>query len=161
MIRLLLVDDHDIVREGLKQLIAADAGMRVVAEAGSGNQALDRVRETELDVVVLDLSLPDRSGFDVLRQMHAVRPALPVLILSMHSEEEFAVRTFRAGAAGYLTKNSAASQLLNGIRKVAAGGRFVTPELAEHLAFELQRKEGDEPHKLLSEREFQVFLAIA
>jgi two-component system, NarL family, invasion response regulator UvrY len=161
MIRLMLVDDHAIVREGLKRLIAADAAMVVVAEAETGGEALDKVRALELDVVILDLSLPDRNGFDVLRQMQALRPALPILILSMHAEEEYAVRAFRAGAAGYLTKRSVPSQLMNGVRKVASGGRFVTPELAEHLAFELQRKEGNDPHKLLSEREFQVFLMIA
>ena len=161
MIRLMLVDDHDIVREGLKRLVAVDASIRVAAEAASGNEALDKVRQIEVDVMILDLSLPDRSGFDIMQQVHAIRPSLPILILSMHAEEEFAVRAFRAGAVGYLTKKSAAAQLLNGIRKVAAGGRFVTPELAEHLAFELQRKDHDQPHDLLSEREFQVFLAIA
>jgi DNA-binding NarL/FixJ family response regulator len=161
MTRIILVDDHNIVREGLKSLLDAEPAFTVVAEAETGEEALDKVRAVDADVVVLDLVLPDRSGFDIVRQILTLRPKIAVLILSMHAQPEFAVRAFRAGASGYLTKKSAAGQLVNGIRKVASGGRFVTPELAEQLAFDLRRTDEGDPHTQLTEREFQVFLAIA
>ncbi|HTS83907.1 MAG TPA: response regulator transcription factor, partial [Usitatibacter sp.] len=124
MIRVVIADDHTIVREGLKQLLAATGDVQVVAEAADGYQALDHVRALEFDVLLLDMSMPGKSGIELIKQVHAEKPRLRVLVLSMHEEHQYAVRAIRAGAAGYLTKESASAQLVAAIRKVAAGGAF-------------------------------------
>jgi DNA-binding NarL/FixJ family response regulator len=160
MIRVLIADDHDIVREGVKQIVSETSDIVVGGEARTGAEALDRAREGHWDVVILDLNLPDRPGLDVLAQLHAVAADLPVLILSMHGEASYAARALKAGASGYVSKNSAREHLVAAIRKLANGERFLTPELAESLAFGMM---GSRPtgHQSLSDREFQVLCLIA
>jgi two-component system invasion response regulator UvrY len=160
-IRVLIADDHAIVREGLKQIALSDENITVSGEAGTGDEAIAKILDGEFDVVVLDLSLPDRSGFDVLSHVKATRPHLSVLILSMEREEEFAMRCLRAGAAGYLEKRSAPDQLVSAIKRLAQGKRYVSAELAERMALHLDRPAVERPHDLLSAREFGVFLMIA
>lgn len=161
MIRVLLADDHTIVREGLKELLAETGDIRVSGEANDGTETLSQVRANEFDIAVLDMSMPGRSGIDLIRQVKAEKPRLPILILSMHSEEQYAVRALRAGASGYLTKESATEQLVTAIRRVAAGGAFVTPETAQRLALGTNAPGAGAPHTSLSDREFQVFQRIA
>jgi len=157
MIRILIGDDHTIVREGLKQMLAETPNLVVAGEAGSGDEVLRRLREGQYDVVLLDISLEDRSGIDVLKQIRSEWPALPVLMLTMHPEEEYALRALRAGAAGYLTKKSALTELVAAIHKVARGGRYVSASLGEVLAQALEPRVHGRPHEGLSDREFQVF----
>ncbi|MGW8183048.1 MAG: response regulator [Burkholderiales bacterium] len=161
MIRVLLADDHKIVRAGLKELLSETGDIAVAGEANDGTEALARIREGEYDVAVLDMSMPGRSGIDLIRQVKQEKPRLPILVLSMHSEEQYAVRALKAGASGYLTKESAADQLVTAIRRIAAGGAFVTPETAQRLALDLNGAAAAAPHTLLSDREFQVFRFIA
>src|SRR5262245_46871940 len=157
MIRILIADDHTIVREGLKQLLSETPNLLVAGEAGSGQEVRRRLREGHYDVVLLDISLEDRSGIDVLKQIRTEWPTLPVLMLTMHPEEEYALRALRAGAAGYLTKKSALTELVAAIHKVARGGRYVSASLGEVLARALEPKTAARPHEGLSDREFQVF----
>lgn len=159
MIRVLIADDHDIVREGVAQIVAEAGDMVVGGEARNGAEALDRVRNEKWDVVVLDLNLPDRPGLDVIAQIRAINPSLPVLILSMHEQTSYATRALKAGASGYVTKSSARDNLVNAIRKVARGERFLTPEFAENIAF--GSVSGGRMHERLSDREFQVLCMIA
>lgn len=161
MIKVLIADDHPIVREGLKQVIEKSPDMRVAGEAQSGQDVLDCVAREEWDVLILDFSMPGKSGLDVLKELRKDRPALPVLVLSMHAEAELAPRLLKAGAAGYLTKESAPKELVNAIRKLHGGGRYVSPALAEKLAADLAGGANRPPHELLSDREYQVLLAIA
>ena len=161
MIRILLADDHLMFREGLKQILGRCADFTIAAEAANGQEALDCVRAGRFDVVVLDISMPVRSGFDVLGEIRNEQPGLPVLVLSMHPEDQYAVRVLKAGAAGYLTKESAADELIAAIRKVAAGGRYVTSTLAEKLADALTSQGGTDDHRQLSNREFQVLVMLA
>ena len=161
MIRVLLADDHAIVRAGLKEILAGTGDIAVTGEAANGHEVLSLVRGHDYDIAVLDLSMPGRSGFELIRQVKGEKPKLRILVLSMHSEEQFAVRALKAGAAGYLTKDSAADQLVAAIRRIAAGGAFVSPETAERLALGLNRDTEAPPHALLSDREFQVFQLIA
>ena len=137
MIKVCVVDDHAVVREGLKRIIAENPGMAVTAEAGDGHEALKVIQSEPCDVVLLDLTMPNRNGLDVLKQLHSESPRLPVLVLSMHSEDQYAVRVLRAGAAGYLTKESAPAKLVQAIRKVVRGGKYVSTTLAEKLVFDL------------------------
>jgi two-component system, NarL family, invasion response regulator UvrY len=160
MIQVLLADDHAIVRAGLKELLADTGDITVAGEAGTGQEAIARVREGDYDVVVLDMSMPGRSGIELIRQIKNEKPKLRILILSMHSESQYAVRALKAGASGYLTKDGAADQLVAAIRRIAAGGAYVTPEVAERLALDIERPGDAPPHTLLSDREFQVFQAI-
>jgi DNA-binding NarL/FixJ family response regulator len=160
MVRVVVVDDHAVVREGLKRIIAESPNMTVSGEASSGNEALDVVRATPCDVLVLDITMPDKNGMDVLKQIRSESPRLPVLILSMHSEDQYAVRMLRAGAAGYLSKETAPVKLVEAIRKVVRGGKYVSASLAERLVFDLD-KESKLPHELLSDREYQVLCMIA
>jgi two-component system invasion response regulator UvrY len=134
MIRVLLVDDHQVVRQGLRQVLSEEPDMGFVGEAGNVSELLDQVKEYEWDVVVLDIGLPERSGLEGLREIKAIRPEMPVLILSMHSEGCYVERAFEEGASGYVTKESAAEEVVEGIRKVVSGGRFVSPSLADILA---------------------------
>jgi len=160
MVRVVVVDDHAVVREGLKRIIAENPNMTVSGEASGGNEALDVVRTTPCDVLVLDITMPDKNGMDVLKQIRSESPRLPVLILSMHSEDQYAVRMLRAGAAGYLSKETAPVKLVEAIRKVVRGGKYVSASLAERLVFDLD-KESKLPHELLSDREYQVLCMIA
>jgi len=163
MTRVLIADDHAIVREGLKRILAADPAFALAGEARDGPEVLAAVRTGGFEVLLLDLSMPGRSGIELVRAAKAERPELRVLVLSMHAEQQYAVRAIRAGASGYLTKDAAPTQLLAALRKVAAGGLFITPAVAEALALELQAPaEADElPHKRLSDRELEVFLRLA
>jgi two-component system invasion response regulator UvrY len=161
MIRALIADDHAVVRQGLKQILGDTPEMVVAGEATTGQEVLDKVRAETWDVVVLDISMPDRSGLDVLKQLRSERPKLPVLVLSMHSEDQYAVRVLKAGASGYLTKDSAPDELVKAIRKVVSGGTYVSSFLAEKLAFEIGTDSSRLPHETLSDREFQVLRLIA
>ena len=161
MIRVLIADDHTLMREGLKQILATSGDMIVAGEACDGLQALGMVRSAEWDVLLLDMSMPGRSGVELIKQIKIEKPALPILVLSMHKEEEYTIRTLRAGAAGYLCKDSASQLLLDAIRKVAAGGHFISPEVAGDLAFGLIVQDERLPHTLLSDRELQIFRLIS
>ncbi|HXF65136.1 MAG TPA: response regulator transcription factor [Burkholderiales bacterium] len=161
MIRVLLADDHAIVRAGLKEILAETGDIAVAGEAANGQEVIAQVRTREFDVAVLDLSMPGRSGIELIRQVKSERPGLRVLVLTMHGEDQYAVRALKAGASGYLTKESAADQLVAAIRRIAAGGAYVTPETAERLALEAGAPSGAAPHSRLSDREFQVLCMIA
>jgi two-component system invasion response regulator UvrY len=161
MIKILIADDHTIVREGLKQIVAETADMMVADEASSGHEVLDKVWNNEYDVVVLDISMPGRDGVDILKQLKSKKPHLPVLVLSMHPEEQYAVRVLKAGAAGYLTKESAPDELITAIRRVSRGRKYVSSFLAEKLAFDLERDTQKPLHETLSDREYQVMCMIA
>ena len=160
-LRVLIVDDHPIVRQGLKQTLIDAADMGELGEASTAQEALDLIRLGEWDAVVLDIGLPGRGGLDVLKDIKRERPQLPVLILSMHAEDQYAVRAIRAGAGGYLTKEAASEKLLDAIRKITTGARFITPDLAERLATELTDGTEGPPHASLSDREFEVLRLIA
>ena len=161
MIKILIADDHAIVREGLKRIVAETADMAVADEAISGHEVLEKVRNNEYDVVILDISMPGRGGVDILKQLKGQRPHLPILILSMHPEEQYAVRVLKAGAAGYLTKESAPDELITAIQRVSTGRKYVSSSLAEKLAFDLERDTELPYHETLSDREYQVLCMIA
>ncbi|MEI6719882.1 MAG: response regulator transcription factor [Betaproteobacteria bacterium] len=157
MTRILIADDHTLVREGLKQILSATPGLEVVAEAMDGDQALAHVRSTEFDLALLDMSMPGLSGIDLIKRLKLERPKLRILVLSMHGEQQYAVRAFKAGASGYLTKDSASDQLVAAIRKIAAGGVYISAAAAEQLAMGAMDAPGELPHRSLSDREFEVF----
>jgi len=161
MLRILLCDDHPIVREGLKNILLQQSDIKVVEEAGSGGELLQKSADSRFDVIILDITLPDMNGLDVLKTLmgSSARPA--VLVLSMHPEEQYATRALKAGAAGYLQKESAPAELMTAVRKISRGGRYVTPSLAEKLALDLVGPGEREPHELLSDREYQVLTLIA
>jgi two-component system invasion response regulator UvrY len=161
MIKILIADDHPIVREGLRLVIEKSTDMKVEGEALNGQEVLDRVYAEPWDVLILDFSMPGKSGFDVIRELHRERPSLPILVLSMHPETELAPRLLKAGAAGYLNKESAPKELVNAIKKVHEGGRYISAALGEKLALDLGRDSSKKPHELLSDREYQVLLRIA
>jgi DNA-binding NarL/FixJ family response regulator len=161
MIRIVVADDHTIVREGLKQLLAAAGDLQVVGEASDGGQVIECVRSLDFDLLLLDMSMPGRSGIDLIKLVRAEKPRLRILILSMHEESQYAVRAIRAGAAGYLTKESASRQLVDAIRKVAGGGAFISAEVAQQLALGAMPDVQGPPHSALSDREFQIFRMIA
>ncbi|HEB80440.1 MAG TPA: response regulator transcription factor [Chromatiales bacterium] len=158
--RILIVDDHPVVRQGLRRALEAADDRLVCAEAGDAEGCLERLQAEVFDVVVLDVSLPGRSGVELLKQIHRQWPKLPVLILTMYPEEQYAVRVLKAGAAGFLNKRSVAAELVDAVRKVAAGGRYLSPAVAESLAAAMARP--DKPaHEMLSDREFQILRMIA
>jgi DNA-binding NarL/FixJ family response regulator len=157
VIRIVVADDHTIVREGLKQLLSAAPDLSVVGEAQNGREVLERIRALEFEVLLLDMSMPGKSGIELIKQVRAEKPRLRVLVLSMHEEQQYAVRAIRAGAAGYLTKDSASAQLVSAIRKVAGGGAFITEPVAQQLALDAMPQTEGPPHSALSDREFQVF----
>jgi DNA-binding NarL/FixJ family response regulator len=157
MTRILIADDHTLVREGLKQLLASTPGFVVAAEAVDGDQALARVRAEEFDLALLDMSMPGLSGIDLIKRLKLERPKLRILVLSMHGEQQYAARAFKAGASGYLTKDSASDQLVAAIRKIAGGGVYISAAAAEQLAMGAMVTPGELPHRTLSDREFEVF----
>ena len=161
MVKLLVVDDHGVVRQGLRQFLAAWPDIVVDAEAGNGQEALAAVRGRAFDLVLLDISMPDCNGLDLLKQIKRERPALPVLVFSMFSEHEYAVRALRSGASGYLTKDSPPDRLLEAIRRVTAGGKYVGAELAERLLHGSPARSAEQPHHRLSSRELDVLRQIA
>jgi len=161
MIRVIIVDDHPVVRRGLKQIITAERDMQVVSEAENAREAIHVIQQTPCDAVVLDITLPDASGLEVLNQLKRERPTLPVLIMSIHEEELYALRVFKAGASGYLMKGSVPEELIKAIRKIATGGKYISPSLAERLASKLASPETSSLHGKLSDREFQIMCLIA
>jgi two-component system invasion response regulator UvrY len=161
MLKILIADDHAIVRQGLKQILADIPDLAIVDEASSGNEVLSKVRTNAYDVLILDISMPGLSGLDVLKQLKSEKPDINVLMLSMHPEEQYAIRALKAGAAGYLTKESAPEELIAAIKKVSIGRKYVTASLAEKLAFDLEERSERRSHEYLSDREFQVLCLIA
>jgi DNA-binding NarL/FixJ family response regulator len=161
MIRILIADDHAIVRAGLRQFIADQPDMEVTGEAASGSEAVQLVRGAEFDVVLLDISMPDRNGIDTLKTLKQLRPALPVLMLSGFAEDQYAVNLLRGGASGYLNKEAASTQLVGAIRTVVRGRKFVSPALAQILADGVTGDAERPLHAELSQREFQIFCKLA
>lgn len=161
MIKVLVVDDHAILRKGLAQILEDTPDLRVTGEADSGMQAIRMVQEQPFDLVLLDISMPDKHGIEVLKQLRQVRPSLPVLILSMHAEDQYALRSIKTGAAGYLNKQSAPAQLVTAIRQVASGKKYISVELAEQLANGLSQGYQELAHQSLSNREYQTLCLMA
>ncbi|MEO8502678.1 MAG: response regulator transcription factor [Acidobacteriota bacterium] len=159
--RVLIVDDHRILREGLRRILSEARDMEFAGEASTGEEALAAIKQTRPDVVLLDLSMPRQGGLETLRDLRRLHPAIHVLVLSMHSEEQFGPRVLAAGAAGYLTKESAPDLLLQAVRQVCRGGKFVSPQLAEILATRLGEPAERSAHELLSAREFEVLCLLA
>ena len=162
MKKALLVDDHAVVRNGLKKILEEQPGEIEFGEAGTADEAIELVREQAWDIVILDISLGGgRNGLDILKELKQIRPRLQVLILTMHSEEQYARRSFRSGAAGYITKDSPRAELVRAVNKVLEGGKYVSPALAEKLVAYIQKDTDQPPHEILSDREFQVMRLIA
>jgi two-component system, NarL family, invasion response regulator UvrY len=161
VIRVLIADDHPIYRQGLLQILMEVPGMFVVDEAGSGEEALGKVRDNEYDLILLDISMPGRGGLDALKALKGHLPKLPVLVLSMHPEEQYAMRALRAGASGYLNKECAWDELVNAIKRILGGGKYVSAALAEKLADNLVSDAAKPLQEILSDREYQVFRMIA
>jgi two-component system invasion response regulator UvrY len=159
--KILITDDHAVVRQGLKQILLEEFTRAEFGEATNAQEAIERVWKENWDVVVLDITMPGRSGLEVLKEIKKSRPKLPVLVLSMHPEDQFAVRILKIGAAGYMTKESAPNELVGAVRKVMAGGRYVSPSLAEKMASYLAVDVHTPPHERLSDREFLVLRLIA
>lgn len=157
MSRIVLADDHAIVREGLKRILAAAEGFEVVGEAADGTQVMQIVREADFDLLVLDLSMPGRSGMELIKLVKAEKPRVRILVLSMHHEVQYAVRAIKSGASGYLTKESAPAELEQALRKIAAGGAYVTADVAQQLALGAMPGSQAAAHESLSTREFEVF----
>ncbi|MFP4526990.1 MAG: response regulator [Candidatus Kapaibacterium sp.] len=160
MIDIIIADDHAIVRRGLRQIVEETADMRVSAEAADGNELLEKLRSNPADVAILDITMPGKGGLETLMDMKSIWPSIPVLVLSVHPEEQYAMRVLKAGAAGYINKESAANELISAIRKVHSGGRYISSALAEKIAFDYHRRE-KLPHEYLSDREFQVMIMLA
>jgi DNA-binding NarL/FixJ family response regulator len=161
MIKALIADDHAVVRSGLKQILAETFDIVVAGEATNGREALEKLEKQHFDVLVLDITMPGRSGLEILKDVKILKPELPVLVLSMHAEEQFATRTLKAGAAGYLNKESAPEELVKAIRKVCSGGKYVSATQAEHMVGELTGDADKLPHQLLSDREYEILCLIA
>jgi DNA-binding NarL/FixJ family response regulator len=161
MKKILIVDDHEVLRDGVMRIFDKQPPTVIFGEASTVQEALRRVREEDWDVVVLDISLGDRSGLEILKELKQIRPRLPVLILSMHSEEQFARRAFKAGAAGYITKDSPRAELVKAVNKVMSGGRYISAAVAEKFIFDLDLGSGRLLHESLSDREFEVLRLIA
>jgi two-component system invasion response regulator UvrY len=161
MIKVFVADDHAVVRRGVLQILEEAPDMVSVGEASTGREVLRAMRKHDCDVLVLDISMPDGGGLEVLKQLQTLKPHLRVLILSMYPEKQYALRALKAGAAGYLTKESAPDELITAIRQVAEGGRYITQSLAEKLAAELKSDVEKEPHETLSDREYQVMTLLA
>lgn len=161
MIRILIADDHAILRRGLKEILAGELEGAIFDEAGNVQEALGQVQSQTWDLVILDITMPGRSGLDLLRDLQQLRPELPVLVLSMHPENQYGKRLLRAGAAGYMNKETAPKELVRAVRKVLAGGRYVSAGLAEKLAADLSADSARLPHERLSDREFEVLRMIA
>ena len=161
MINVIIADDHPVVRAGMKQILLEAGDVLAVAETGSGEALIKEVQENDYDVVLLDITMPGIGGLETLKRLKALKPELPVLMLSVHSEDQFALRTMKAGAAGYLTKESAPAELVKAIRQVVGGRSYISPEFAEKLATELHQGINRLPHERLSDREMQVLCMMA
>lgn len=162
MIKVLVADDHPIFRAGIKHILARSSDIQVACEVDNGADVLKNIREQAFDMILLDMSMPGISGVDLIKQIKSEQPKLPILVLSTHKEDIYAVRTIKVGASGYVCKDNASTDLVQAMRKVASGGKFVTPVLAEQIALDLSSAAVDiSPHTLLSNREFQIFMMIA
>ena len=161
MLRVLIVDDHAMIRVGLKQVLRKSLANAVIGEAQNAEDALEQVRRENWNLVIMDITMPGRSGLDILKDVQLARPALPVLIMSMHGEDQFAVRVLKAGAAGFISKHSAPEELVNAIRKILNGRKYVSQSVAEKLIFDLGNETGQLPHETLSDRELQVMCMFA
>ncbi len=161
MITVLVVDDHSIVREGIKYILKAYPDIKVKGEASSGPECLDKLADDEFDVLILDITMPGKSGLDILKDVKRLYPKIPVLILSMHPEDQFGIRMLQAGASGYITKMSIPDELVLAIRKVHHGGKYLSQALAEKIAFHLEEGTDKPPHERLSDREFEIMRMIA
>lgn len=161
MLKIIIADDHPIVRAGMKQIISEASDLMVADEASDGRQLLTKIRKENFDVVILDISMPHMDGLDVLKQLKIEMPKLPVIVLSIHPEDQYALRVLKAGASGYVTKVSAPDELINAIRKVCRGGKYISPSIAEKLAFQLDANFEVMPHESLSDREYQVLCLLA
>jgi len=161
MIRTLIVDDHAIVRKGLRQILEETTDIVVSDEAGTGHEALEKIGKNDYDVIILDISMPDRNGLDILKQIKSEKPELAVLVLSIHPEDQYAVRALRSGASGYLTKESAPEELIAAVRRISERRKYISDSLAEKLASKLDSDTEQPLHEALSDREYQVMLMIA
>ena len=161
MIKILIADDHAIVREGLKQILSESDDLAVADEASTGQEVLEKINKNDLDLVILDIAMPGRGGLDILKEIKTQKPKLPVLMLSMYPEEQYAVRVLKSGAAGYLTKESAPGELVMAIRQISQGKKYISPSLAEKLAVDLEISPDKPSHETLSDREYQVMCMIA
>lgn len=161
MIKVLLVDDHTLFREGLKQILFETADIIVTGEASNASEAMDLICRVDYNMIVLDISMPGRTGLDVLMQLKVMKSKVRILVLSMYAEEEYALRALKCGAAGYLRKNSVSKELIEAIHKVSSGRKYISPELAEQLAAEVGRETSVFPHMNLSNREYEVMCMIA
>jgi two-component system invasion response regulator UvrY len=161
MIKIVIADDHDIVRAGLKQIISDSRDMKVTGESGNAEQLIELVKKNDYDVVLLDLKMSGMNGLEAIKHIKLIKPDLPVIVLSMHAEDQYAVRTIRAGASGYITKETASENLISAIKKAVAGGRYISPALAESLADSIAWGGNESPHDALTDREFQVMCMIA
>ncbi|MCA9483809.1 MAG: response regulator transcription factor [Nitrospina sp.] len=160
-IRVVIADDHAIVRKGLVQIIAETRDLDLVGQAEDGHQLLKLIEDQRPDVAVMDINMPGKTGWDVMLQLKSEKRKVPVIVLSISAKEDYAIKFIQVGAAGYLSKASAPEQLVEAIRKVAGGGKYITPELAEQLAFQLDQDAEKEPHERLSPREFQILCLLA
>lgn len=160
MIRVIIADDHELIRSGFSRLVAAEPDIALVGEARSAGELIQILRETTADILLLDINMPDRNGLDVLKDLRLSHPALKVLMLSMHPESRYAKRAMTDGAAGYLSKDSAADDLIAAIRQIHTHGRYISPALAQELAANLQKPSGQLPHSTLSDREYQLLILI-
>ncbi|HNR51214.1 MAG: Response regulator UvrY [Deltaproteobacteria bacterium ADurb.BinA179] len=161
MPKVLIADDHPIVRTGLKQIIAEEPDIKIIGEASDGNEVLEFLRKEPCDLVLLDLAMPKRSGLEIISEIRQIRPNTAILVLSIYPEDQYAVRALRAGASGYLTKASAPNELIKAMRKVLSGGKYISMSLAEILASEIDQHTQQQPHERLSDREYQVMLMLA
>ncbi len=161
MLRILIADDHAIIRKGLKQILVEEYPTAFIDEVGDAEAVLKKAIKSEWDIIISDLSMPGRSGLDVVRDIKQNFPKIPVLILSIHPEEQYGVRVLKAGAAGYLSKEAAADELINAVKRVLLGRKYISPSIAEKMAEELDRDSDKPPHELLSDREFHVFKLLA
>lgn len=159
--KILICDDHKIVRDGLRQILRQLFEVSLIAEAGSGDELLEQLKKEEFDIVILDISLPDRNGLEVLQSVKAKWPATNVLMLSMHPQEQYAKRALTLGASGYLTKDTAADELLIAVQRVSQGGKYISQSLAENLAVHLAKDDKQQEHEILSGREFEIMIRLA
>lgn len=160
-LKVFIADDHLLIREGLKKILSGEKEFIVVGESGDPDEVLNFINENEVDILILDLNMPGRSGLDVLKHIKKIKPETKVLILSMYPEDQFGERTIKAGASGYITKESASDELLNALKKIAKGGNYISPAFAEKLLYKIKSVNEHKPHELLSDRELQIMILMA
>jgi len=161
MIKILLADDHPIIIKGLKIIIEEEDDMKVTGEARNGNEALDLMRKNDYDIAILDITMPKKTGVEVIEEMKYLKKKIPVLVLSVHPEDQFAMRVLKTGAKGYMTKESAPENIVDAIKKIIIGGKYISPTLAEKILSDINSDSDEAPHETLSNREFQIIVMIA